>query len=323
VFTNISPEPSRNSSSILVVVGPINIDIATQPLIVGGGNLTMGNKSSSQASARATDMVIMEESDDAGFTAALRSNMQRLILYAKSSDPALQKEVAERLANEAIVASRRALIVQLGGLELLVPLSQSRDVDIQRLAAHAMANLSVEAENQVEMAKKGALDVLVQLLNSSSPAVGKQAAKAVANLAVNSENKRAIAAAGGIPPLIVLAGSDSVGVQVEAVAALANMSVDDENEAIIGAAPNAFQTILQAAKKDDEDLQNQCARALRNLSCCEANKERLTKIGAVEVLVKLAGGSSEKAKAQATRALANLAVGTAAPAPSSAAGETT
>jgi hypothetical protein len=82
--------------------------------------------------------------DDEAFAASLRSNMQRLILYAKSSDPSLQRDVAERIANEAVVSSRRALIIQLGGLDLLIPLAQSRDVDIQRLAAHAMANLSVE-----------------------------------------------------------------------------------------------------------------------------------------------------------------------------------
>jgi hypothetical protein len=39
---------------------------------------------------------------DDGFTEALRVNLQRLIVYAKSADTSLQREVAEKLANEAV-----------------------------------------------------------------------------------------------------------------------------------------------------------------------------------------------------------------------------
>jgi hypothetical protein len=121
----------------------------------------MGNRSSS--SGMRSDTVILEDgpggagggggdngrADDEAFATSLRTNMQRLILYAKSSDPSLQRDVAERIANEAVVSSRRALIIQLGGLDLLIPLAQSKDTDIQRLAAHAMANLSVEVSRSV------------------------------------------------------------------------------------------------------------------------------------------------------------------------------
>lgn len=39
---------------------------------------------------------------DEAFTEALRVNLQRLIVYARSADTALQREVAEKLANEAV-----------------------------------------------------------------------------------------------------------------------------------------------------------------------------------------------------------------------------
>lgn len=39
---------------------------------------------------------------DDGFTEALKVNLQRLIMYAQSADVSLQREVAERLANEAV-----------------------------------------------------------------------------------------------------------------------------------------------------------------------------------------------------------------------------
>lgn len=40
--------------------------------------------------------------DEDNLTETLRSNLTRLIAYAKSADPALQRQVAERLANEAV-----------------------------------------------------------------------------------------------------------------------------------------------------------------------------------------------------------------------------
>ena len=81
-------------------------------------------------------------STDEGFTKALRTHLQILITYAKGADPALQREVAEKLANEAVKPDRQEQIVELNGLQLLLPLTQSRDIEVQRLAAHALANLS-------------------------------------------------------------------------------------------------------------------------------------------------------------------------------------
>jgi hypothetical protein len=127
----------------------------------------------------------------------------------------------------------------------------------------------------------------------------------------HAENKRAIARAGGLGPLVALADSDNTAVQVEAVAAIANLSVDDENEKAIAQVHNALPVILRAAASErDEDLTAQCARALRNLSCCSENVELLKSLGAEQLLAKLAGSStSEKTRAQAQRALSNIAAG--------------
>lgn len=40
-------------------------------------------------------------------------------------------------------ADRQVQIVELDGLQLLLPLTKSKDTEVQRLAAHALANLSV------------------------------------------------------------------------------------------------------------------------------------------------------------------------------------
>jgi hypothetical protein len=72
--------------------------------------------------------------------------LSRLIAYAESAEVSLQREVAEKLANEAVKPARQVQIVQYGGLRLLVPLTKSVDQEVQRLAAHALANLSVNGE---------------------------------------------------------------------------------------------------------------------------------------------------------------------------------
>jgi hypothetical protein len=194
----------------------------------------MGNKGSTsrggageEDDAHAEVDAAVEADADSGFTEALRLHLQRLILYAQGSDAGLQREVAEKLANEAVKPERQVQIVELGGLALLLPLTQSPDVEIQRLAAHALANLSVSADNQVRMAKEGGLDMLVRLLKTSTNEhIQRQAAKALANLGVNAENKPLIAAAGGIEPLIALARSPVLPVKIEAIAALANLAVN-------------------------------------------------------------------------------------------------
>lgn len=88
------------------------------------------------------DVPVNCKSDDS-YVQSLRINLTRLIAYAESADVKLQREVAERLANEAVKTNRQTQIVEYGGLQLLVPLTRSEDPEVQRLSAHALANLSV------------------------------------------------------------------------------------------------------------------------------------------------------------------------------------
>ena len=132
--------------------------------------------------------------DDGGaFTRELKTNLRTLIIYAETQDPEMQREVAEKLANEAVRGDRQAQIVELGGLQLLLPLTRSTDWEVRRLSAHALANLSVNADNQVRMAKEGGIDMIISLLHGNAEQVNRQAAKALANLGVNQDNKVAIA----------------------------------------------------------------------------------------------------------------------------------
>lgn len=269
--------------------------------------------------------------EDSAFLTSLQTNLSRLIAYAESADPALQREVAEKLANEAVNPARQVQIVEYGGLKLLIPLARSSDIEVQRLSAHALANLSVNSDNQKLMAAEGAIEVLVQLLHCTLELTQRQSAKALANLGVNGDNKRLIALAGGIPVLVNLAGKGLITVRIEAIAALANLAVNDSNEVeivqsgglegIISGLTLAHETLkscnhgskssgLDAKRERElaniEELGAQCARALRNLSVNPSNKMMIIKMGAIAHLEALVDLPNQRINEQAKRALRNL-----------------
>jgi len=272
-----------------------------------------------------SDFVIEEDEEDAdgSFVKSLRLNFARLIAYAESADTRLQREVAEKLANEAVKAERQVQIVALGGLKLLIPLTRSSDSEVQRLAAHALANLSVNAENQRLMAVEGAVEMLINLLDSSQVQTQRQSAKALANLGVHQENKRMLAEAGAIPKLVRLTeASVSTTVKIEAVAALANLAVNDQNEVEIEAC-NGIRTIVAALRTScdftdsfsgvrdrefnyTEELIAQCARALRNMSVNERNKKIMIDLGVADDLQRVLRHSNERISQQAKKAIANI-----------------
>lgn len=272
-----------------------------------------------------SDFVIEEDEgdQDSAFIKSLRLHMSRMIAYAESADTVLQREVAEKLANEAVKGERQVQIVELGGLRLLIPLTRSTDPEVQRLAAHALANLSVNADNQQLMAADGAIDALVVLLESDQLQTQRQSAKALANLGVNYSNKRSIAEAGGIAKLIRLSAADiNTTVKIEAIAALANLAVNDQNEVDIEQQDGLRPIIATLVKtlsttesftgpKDrefanSEELLAQCARALRNLSVNAANKQALVVLGAVPPLTRLLKHPNERIAQQTKKALQNL-----------------
>lgn len=170
---------------------------------------------------------IEDDIEDDSFLNTLRINLSKLIIYAESADPLLQREVAEKLANEAVNPNRQKQIVEFGGLKLLLPLTNSGDIEVQRLSAHALANLSVDSNNQIIMAKEGAVEMLIHLLDCQVEHTQRQASKALANLAVNQENKTRISEAGGLKKLIGLSQPNVIiSVRIEAIAALANLAVN-------------------------------------------------------------------------------------------------
>jgi hypothetical protein len=118
----------------------------------------MGSSESKHAEER--DEVTYENTEQ-GFSQAFRIHYQRLITYAQSADPKLQREVAERLANEAVNrkrsvtlrrarASRQKLTSFLYAVGAPRSRSASSDRRVERLAVAA-------ASHQVEGPRSAAL----------------------------------------------------------------------------------------------------------------------------------------------------------------------
>lgn len=74
---------------------------------------------------------------------------------------------------------------------------------------------------------------------------------------------------------------------------------------------------IRGAGAADNDLRGQCSRALRNLSVHAENKARVRALGGVAVLEELHrnAAADEKTKLQSKKALQNLAIEEAPPAP--------
>ena len=251
----------------------------------------------------------------------LEENINRLLVYAEGADSKLQKEIAEKLANEAVNSGRQRKIVELGGLRLLLPLSTSSNKEVQRLAAHALANLSVDTDNQKQMAKEGVIELLLRLVDNEKLLVEtrRQSCKALANLAVHEHNKTKIAFIGGIKKLIELASKEDVLIGTEAIAALANLAVNDENEIKI-ADEGGLQSILRIIEtastkqhssnlkldKSTVELMVQSIRAIRNLSYNHRNRKYILDNKGDRLLETYVRYPNERVQRQAQRALNNL-----------------
>ena len=271
----------------------------------------MGQGSSSRytsGSSGSSDTIILDEPVSPSTDVEFQAKLLKLITMSKSTELPIQRAVAECLANEAMLEERRALIVNLGGLDLLQSLIMSKDPEVQRLVTHTLANLAVSDHNQLEIAKNlDLIQALISLLGSTFPATQRQAAKAIANLAVKSENKHILLKHNALPPLLHLASSGMSNIQTEALAAIANLSVDDDNEVLIGDTLGGVQIIMTVLSESlDDDVLAQGARAIRNLSIAHVNKQLIRKYDGDATLSTLAASKIDKIRCQALITLHNI-----------------
>jgi hypothetical protein len=238
----------------------------------------------------------------------LETHLTRLISYANSASPSLQREVAEKLANEAVNPTRQSQIVKLGGLDLLLPLTLSTDLEVRRLAAHALANLSVDRGNQevigdseewVTMIISLLTPMVAQSYNSSED--GKKESKSGGERMSSSSTSTADSA------LAAAQSSAQEAVQRQASKALANLGVNATNKTLISKL-GALPPLITLSRHPNASVSVEAVAALANLAVNDSNEEKICELGGIEPILGGVKSGNLDLQSQCARALRNLSV---------------
>ncbi|XP_031275170.1 protein ARABIDILLO 1-like [Pistacia vera] len=251
----------------------------------------------------------------------LRQGAVLLLSLMQSSQEEVQERAATAVATfvviddeNATVDCRRAeVILQHGGIQLLLDLAKSCQEGLQSEAAKAIANLSVDTKVAKAVAESGGIDILSNLARSMNRSVAEEAAGGLWNLSVGEEHKGAIAKAGGVKALVDLIfkwSASSDGVLERAAGALANLAADDKCCVEVAEAGGVYALVMLVRSCKFEGVQEQAARALANLAAQGDNNSDNAAVGrepgALEALVQLTCSQHEGVRQEAAGALWNL-----------------
>ncbi|XP_043720067.1 protein ARABIDILLO 1-like [Telopea speciosissima] len=216
--------------------------------------------------------------------------------------------------NITVHCGRAEVVMQDGGVRLLLDLAKSCRESLQSEAAKAIENLSVNARVAKAVAEEGGINILADLARSMNRLVAEEAAGGLWNLSVGEEHKGAIAEAGGVKALVDLifkwptSGGD--GVLERAAGALANLAADDKCSMEVARAGGVHALVMLARSSKFEGVQEQAARALANLAAHgDSNSNNAVvgqETGAIEALVQLTYSQNEGVRQEAAGALWNL-----------------
>ncbi|CAN0921833.1 Protein ARABIDILLO 1 [Linum grandiflorum] len=232
----------------------------------------------------------------------LKQGAAILLRLMQSSQEDVQERAATGLAtfvviddeNASIDCGRAEVVMQDGGIRLLLNLAKSWREGLQSEAAKAIANLSVNANVAKAVAEEGGIEILTGLARSMNKLVAEEAAGGLWNLSVGEEHKGAIADAGGVKALVDLIfkwSSGGDGVLERAAGALANLAADDKCSMEVALAGGVHALVMLARTCKFEGVQEQAARALANLAAHgDSNSNNAAvgqEAGALEALVQL------------------------------------
>ncbi|XP_042504817.1 protein ARABIDILLO 1-like [Macadamia integrifolia] len=216
--------------------------------------------------------------------------------------------------NVTVHCGRAEVVMQDGGIRLLLNLAKSCRESLQSEAAKAIENLSVNARVAKAVAEEGGISILADLARSTNRLVAEEAAGGLWNLSVGDEHKGAIAEAGGVKALVDLIfkwpNSGGDGVLERAAGALANLAADDKCSMEVARAGGVHALVMLARSCKFEGVQEQAARALANLAAHgDSNSNNAAvgqEAGAIEALVQLTCSQNEGVRQEAAGALWNL-----------------
>ncbi|KAG0308053.1 Vacuolar protein 8 [Dissophora globulifera] len=161
----------------------------------------------------------------------------------------------------------------------LLHLLQSNDLEVQRSSTAALYRLSVNVENKKKIVELVAVEPLIRLMLSPDIAVHTDASACICSLAqlAEVEHTPQMVRLGALAPLARLVQSKEIDLQTNATGALNNISDCEELvEEVVksGAVPSLIRLLGPGTP---ENIQQQCAEALCNISYDDIGRERLLK----------------------------------------------
>lgn len=261
------------------------------------------------------------------------SALEHVVSYLshEASDKIGKQYCAMVVGNLAANAENHQAIARFGGIPALVSLlaaaAKDQGMEGGRYAAFALANLAASANHRKEIVDCGAMEPLIVFACVDDNAVQHQAVAALRGICICPEYRIKAVRMGILDPLILMARrSDDLSLRRAVASALNCLSTMDENKDEV--ADRALSTIISLLMSNDDEVEGHACCAIANLvevvdvhsrffrekglpPVVTMSKSKTT-AAAAAATTNVAIKTNAKCKADACRALANLAANAAA-----------
>ncbi|KAJ2297961.1 Vacuolar protein 8 [Coemansia sp. RSA 2706] len=241
--------------------------------------------------------------------AVTREALAPILYLLQSMYADVQQGASSALGNLAGVSENKRLIVELGGLELLVRQMLSPSTDAQINSVGCITNLAADEENKLAIARSGALVPLVRLGRSRDMRVQRNATGALLNMTHRAELRQMLVAAGAVTVLGELLQAKDEETLYYAITALSNIAVDsDGRDALWKAQAGLVAELLHIMQTRKIKVQAQVALTLRNLASDARYQLAIVQHGGLDALLPLLQSSYTALVVSAAACLRNLSI---------------
>ena len=222
------------------------------------------------------------------------------------------REVTEALGALSSLTSENAdnqnAMLNMGIIELLVPLLSDAESKKRQWACTLLYRLSVMNENRAAIVRAGAIQPLVRLFHDRNITPKSNLAGLLWNLSIDKEHKVMVANAGAIQPLVNLLREGNTREVTEALGALSSLTSEnaDNQNAMLNM---GIIELLVPLLSDAESKKRQWAcTLLYRLSVMNENRAAIVRAGAIQPLVRLFHDRNITPKSNLAGLLWNLSI---------------
>ena len=188
-------------------------------------------------------------------------------LSHKTSDRIGKQYCAMAIGNLTADAGNHETVAKFGGIPALVSLlkaaAKDQSMEVGRYAAFALANLAASANHRKEIVESGAIEPLIIFACADNSAVQHQALAALKGICICPEYRIRVVRMGILDPLILMARSDDLVLRRAVASALNCLSTMDDTKDEI--ADRALSTIISLLLSNDDVVEGHACCAIANL----------------------------------------------------------